>query len=130
MIRDIKQQLQELIGSDFLVHSSTPEWGDSLWVMSKDGFAFSRTYTSDESDGCIYFSELNVEEQHRGNGYASKMLKSHIQLSEKLGLDSYLFCKSGTWMYDWYIRNGYEYHAKYECDDDRYDSWLVRKTNK
>ena len=62
----------------------------------------------DDPATCI-FTHLLVNENYRKQGYGTKTLFDAEKIANDLGCKViYLKVENGSWMYDWYLRQGYE----------------------
>lgn len=107
--KDVSDHLINIIGDSFICyHIPEGDWGTgSILIMEKNGNAFARTYWHINDKNTIYFDWLSVDEKERGNGIASKLIDSHIQVANHFKVASKLFVKKNSWMHDWYKKKGY-----------------------
>ena len=62
----------------------------------------------DDPATCI-FTHLLVDEKHRQLGFGTQALLEAERIANDLGCKViYLKVENGSWMYDWYLRQGYE----------------------
>lgn len=126
----VDNMVNNVIGDQFICHVSYEEWGVLITVMEKQGRGMARTYAYNEDMGTIYFDSLSVSENHRNKGIGSQLLNHHLDLIKVLGnadikLDSNLWTKKDSWMYEWYERNGYVETHKYEAEEGCV--WMLKK---
>ena len=77
----------------------------------------------DDPTTCI-FTHLFVDEKYRQQGYGTQVLFDAEKIAKNHGCDDvYLKVENGSWMYDWYLRCGYEFD---NFDTDNY-VWLYKE---
>lgn len=77
----------------------------------------------DDPTTCI-FTHLLVDEKYRQQGYGTRALSDAEKIAKNRGCDDvYLKVENGSWMYDWYLRCGYEFD---NFDTDNY-VWLYKE---
>lgn len=78
-------------------------------------------YEDDPNTGII--SHLMVDQKHRKNGIGHKTLFDAEQFLKHKGVNTILLmCENGSWVFNWYIREGYSFHSN---EDHKY-VWLVK----
>lgn len=122
---DLMNQLKNILGEDFLLLPSKDFWGGSVMVMQKEAKGFCRTYFYHDNQDYICFDWLVVNESDRKKGIGTRLLKAHIELAKSLNIESYLWVKTGSWMHDWYRRNGYVDYKDHETEEN--SMWMVLK---
>ena len=95
----------------YITHFKTESWGTSVCIMHPDGHGFARVYWYDDDDTVAYFDMLSVSQSERKQGIGRNLLKEQESIAFCLGLrKGCLLVENGTWMKDWYIREGYSYY--------------------
>jgi ribosomal protein S18 acetylase RimI-like enzyme len=56
----------------------------------------------------MYITSLSVDENMRNNGIATTLLHMSENIASFLSRDVTLYVKCGTWMLNWYYREGYK----------------------
>lgn len=80
----------------------------------------------DDPSTCI-FTHLLVDEDYRQQGFGTQALIDAEKIAKNLGCDEvYLKVENGSWMYNWYLRCGYEFD---NFDVDNY-VWLYKDLEK
>lgn len=96
----------------YITHFKTESWGTSVCIMHPDGHGFARVYWYDDDDTVAYFDMLSVSQSERKQGIGRNLLKEQESIAFCLGLrKGCLLVENGTWMKDWYIREGYSYYT-------------------
>ena len=96
----------------YITHFKTEPWGTSVCIMHPDGHGFARVYWYDDDDTVAYFDMLSVSQSERKQGIGRDLLKEQESIAFCLGLrKGCLLVENGTWMKDWYIREGYSYYT-------------------
>lgn len=76
----------------------------------------------DDPTTCI-FTHLFVDENHRQQGYGTQTLSDAEKIAKNHGCTIiYLKVENNSWIYDWYLRQGYEFD---NFDIDNY-VWLYK----
>ena len=77
----------------------------------------------DDPTTCI-FTHLSVDEKHRQKGFGTQALSNAEEIAKNFGCNEvWLKVENGSWMYDWYLRRGYEFD---NFDVDNY-VWLYKE---
>ena len=109
-------------------HVTAPDWGREIMLMEEHGHAFARLYWYNGAGEGLYVECLSVEEPQRKKGFATEILKAIDQMAGTLGVRCIsLSVKKDTWVYDWYIRKGFNW-LTWDCENQN-TVWL-RKTLK
>lgn len=76
----------------------------------------------DNPTTCI-LTHLLVDEKHRQQGYGTQALFDAEKIAKNFGCNEvWLKVENGSWMYDWYLRRGYEF----DNFDDGVYVWLYK----
>lgn len=75
---------------------------------------------SDDINAFI-LTALYVREEHREQGHGNELLKDAEDIARACNKSILLKVEQGTFMEDWYKRNGYRLHS----DEDEY-VWLIK----
>ena len=76
----------------------------------------------DKPDECV-LTYLYTDESHRQNGYGKQTLCEAESIAKDLGCNTaYLKVKTDSWMHQWYLRCGYQWHK----NEDKEYTWLVK----
>ena len=92
-----------------IIHENLWWWGKSYTLITNDGKATIELAIEDERPemGCI--RSLIVHESVRQRGIGNVMLTFAEEKARELKLEqTYLCCRKGTFLIDWYRRHGYE----------------------
>jgi len=117
-LHKLSNALSRIINHRFIFHISENDLVGSILVMEKNGKAFARTYWFSDDNSTIYFDWLSVDKSERGNGIATLLLNSHIEVAKELNVTTMLWVKKETWMYEWYKRKGYVDYKDYEKESN------------
>jgi GNAT superfamily N-acetyltransferase len=118
----VDNMVNNIVGDQFICHVSYDDWGVFIIVMEKQGRGIARTYTLNEDKETIYFDWLSVETNHRNKGIGMALFNHHLDLFKILNdigikMDSRLWVKRDSWMYEWYKRKGYVETHEYEEEE-------------
>ena len=95
------------------------DWG-KIYYYTENNYRFALYVYDDDTDN-IYLANLDVKKESRNQGIGNAILKLVLKESIKHNAKSiFLKCLKTSWVYDWYVRNGYEYY----CDGDLNYVWL------
>lgn len=84
-------------------------YGQSFFVMTKDGKGFFRLYIDKEEPSILTLCDLSVEDSARESGLGTKLLYLAEELCMKAGFDTLeLSVEKDSWMQKWYLRNGFK----------------------
>ena len=104
-----------------VIHRESNAWGRTSTIILAGGFAFVMvTVVGDETNVAV-IHDLVVHESRRGKGLGRKLLNE--ALNEALNLGAYvirLSVEPGTWVADWYFRNGFAPSREAEFGGHRY----------
>lgn len=113
----IKNIDSTFLDNHILFLSEGEDDGQSLYIMEKNGKSFSTLnwYFEGEYSESIIISNLNVKPEMKKQRLGTRLQLLRENLGIQLGAKySYLWVDKNSWMYDWYIRRGYEYYQEYE----------------
>jgi len=109
--------------NNFIIHSNLTNWGHVWHIVTNDGKGMiTIEYDNDEPD-LMFFYGLSVCNDVRNQGIGKALLSA----AEKLGLENgkHRFKlhieKPKSWLYDFYIKQGYSY-----ADEDEDEIFLVK----
>lgn len=92
------------VDGKFIYHHK--EDGTTIMTAGGEGIC---SVTLDEIKSCAMIYQLSVEERHRRNGYGKMLLDEAENEARRLGASVVsLAAKKGSFMLDWYQRDGYE----------------------
>ena len=97
----------------FIKHENTWCWGQSTIIITNDGCGTVTVQFEDDADFAIICG-LSVYKEKRNKGYGTQLLKeAEAEAAKHKRKYIYLGTDENTWVYNWYIRQGYV--------DDGYD---------
>lgn len=108
---------------DVVIHSNFTNWGHVWHIITTDGKGHIQADIEYEDNKTIFFSGLSVVPDVRDQGIG----KALLAIAENLGKDNDVkrfrlnIEKPKTWLYDYYIKQGYEY-----WDEDEQYIYLVK----
>ena len=88
-------------------HLNIDSEGISIYLIESDAKAMVQCFCNEE-DKCMYITSLSVDENMRNNGIATTLLHMSENIASFLSRDVTLYVKCGTWMLNWYYREGYK----------------------
>lgn len=118
---------QEIKKEDLKINSEKTNWGIIYYYYGKN-FRFA-LYIYDDDKNTIYLSNLDVYKNSQKQGIGTAILKFVIK--EALNFKAkviLLKCLKTSYVYNWYLKNGYEYYCQ-DKDDRRY-VWLKQIIDK
>lgn len=111
------KNINKIIGRNFIYHLKTECFGASIFIMKKDGKAFSRIYWYDDDSTTVYLDWLSVDDEVRNRGIGTELQKIREEIGIKLGaIYSRLLVEKNKWMHEWYKRRGYVDYKDYDKD--------------
>lgn len=98
----------------------TTEWG-KIYYYTDEQYRFALYMYDDDKDN-IYLANFDVKREYRNQGIGNRVLKLVVKESISHNAKAILLkCLKSSWVYDWYVRNGYESY----CPDDNLNYvWL------
>jgi len=108
---------------DFVIHKNKISWGTVWHIITDDGMGHVEAQIDNDNPNTLFVSGLSVYEAARRRGLATTMLHEIETLAidndiERIRLN---VNKPKSWVYDFYIRHGYEF-----WDEDEDDYYLVK----
>lgn len=103
------------------------EWPEmsSLVVMDKEGKAFFHLYKYHDDPSTLFLSDLSVNREDRKQGIGNEILTMCEDVARQTGATFIsLWVQEGSWMKDWYTRNGYQYLSQKE--DQENNIWMKK----
>ena len=95
--------------SNFIIHIKSEYWGQSIFLMEKEGKAFARIYRYNDDTSAIYLENLSVDEDCRRQGIGRELCNIHERIAKEYCAKTLcLSVVKDSWMHEWYIRRGYE----------------------
>lgn len=83
-------------------------WGRSSVIVLDGGYGIAMVSVLHESPDTAVIHDLIVHEGRRGKGIGDRLLAESFAEAERLGADvAKLAVEPGSWMADWYRRNGF-----------------------
>ena len=120
-----KKSIRAIAGKEYIVHFKNSEWGQSIWVIKKDGTGMGRLYYMNE-DMQLVLDNLSVEEESRKEGIGTKLQHIRELIGIYLGFkESNLRVINESWMHEWYKRREYVDYMQ-DTEDSRY-IWMKKK---
>lgn len=117
-IKDIRNARKKVDDKNSLILISTR----TVFEYSNDYVRIWLEIYEDDPTTCI-FTHLLVDEKYRQQGYGTQALVDAEKIAKNHGCTIiYLKVENNSWMYDWYIRQGYEFD---NFDVDNY-VWLYK----
>ena len=102
-------------GFKFIPHYVEDEQVESIFIMESQGRAICRIYWYKDDDSTVYLNDLHVDRSFRRKGIGTKLQDLREEIGYLMGAKtSCLSVDSRSWMYEWYIRKGYQYYADRE----------------
>ena len=122
------EDINKIVGDNYIVHFNSSNWGDEFKIMKKDGKAFARAYIYYDDLTTLLIDCLTVDESIRKQGIGLELQIIRETIGIYLNAQySMLWVKRDDWMYDWYKRRGYiEYHNKNRKDNS---VWMRKELN-
>ena len=108
---------------EFVIHKNKISWGTVWHIITDDGMGHIEAQIDNDNSNTLFVSGLSVYEAARRRGLATTMLHK----IETLAIDNNIerirlnVNKPKSWVYDFYIRRGYEL-----WDEDENDYYLVK----
>ena len=108
---------------EFVIHKNKVFWGTVWHIITDDGMGCVQAQIDNDNPNTLFVSGLSVYEAARRRGLATTMLHEIETLAidndiERIRLN---VNKPKSWVYDFYIRRGYEL-----WDEDEDDYYLVK----
>ena len=108
---------------EFVIHKNKVFWGTVWHIITNDGMGHVQAQIDNDNPNTLFVSGLSVYEAARRKGLATIMLHEIETLAidndiERIELN---VNKPKSWVYDFYIRRGYEL-----LDEDEDDYYLVK----
>lgn len=121
--------IMEPSNNNFIYHASYEDWGVIFYIMEKHGWAVVRMYIYKDDVESSYLIGLSVDEEHRHNHLATKLIKHYENIAKELGVEySYLSVEKDEWMHEWYTKIGY---VDFENNNDvESQIWMRKILNK
>lgn len=83
-------------------------WGRSSVIVLDGGYGIAMVSSLNESPDIAVIHDIIVHECLRGKGIGRRLLEQAVMEAERLGADvAKLSVEPGSWMADWYRRNGF-----------------------
>lgn len=98
-----------------------------IWYINAidNSFRFA-LYKYDDDSNSLYLSNVFVEESNRRQGLGNHILSLVNDFAKKINVkEIFLKVKKGTFMCQWYKKNGYEYFSNDETDSNYI--WMVKE---
>ena len=108
---------------EFVIHKNKISWGTVWHIITNDGMGHVAAQIDNDNPNTLFIWGLSVYESARRKGLATTMLHEIETLAidndvERIRLN---VNKPKSWVYDFYIRRGYEL-----LDEDEDDYYLVK----
>lgn len=125
-LRDRIESALSNVSLRFVTHFTSESWGDAILIMEENGNAFARLYWYSDDNTTVYLDRLSVDVKVRKKGYGTELQKLREDIGILLGAKfSCLWVRKDTWMYEWYLRRGYEDWILHEQEKD--SIWMRKK---
>ena len=129
MITNMSKFITDCISDAYNVVLNNPLWGESLWLIHKEGKGIIRcSYEYNEYPDSMCISDLVVIESERNKGIGTELIKLAEQIAKNSGFEEiHLAANRYAWTDNWYRRMGYT--AFYEDDTMRYFNKYILNTD-
>lgn len=94
----------------FVVHKNIWTWGESNIIISDDAFGTVTVQFFNDEPNSAYITSLSVYSNARNKGLGKLLLHEAEKMAkERPGIDEItICCDKNSFVYDWYIREGYD----------------------
>ena len=110
--------------NEIITHVSELDDCIILYNMSIDEIIFYRQYFFKDDKTRLILSDVSVHVGFRKNKLGTRILKIHHDFCKLHGVKySLLWVDKGSWMEQWYMRNGYVFHE----EKSETENWLIKE---
>lgn len=108
---------------EFVIHKNKISWGTVWHIITNDGMCHVEAQIDNDNPNTLFVSGLSVYEAARRRGLATTMLHEieTLAINNDIKRIRLNVNKPKNWVYDFYIRRGYEL-----WDEDEDDYYLVK----
>ena len=103
-------EYEEFVLGNVNTREEKTDFGTVWYYDAEDGSFRFAVYQYDDDPDTLYFSNLFVNEDQRGNGTGNRILKQVDEIAKEKGVSTIcLRVKKDSFVHRWYERNGYIY---------------------
>lgn len=102
------------------------EWGNRIMFSNDDSTIRFALYTYDDDPNTLYFSNLFVDDNIRGNGLGDEILNYVFNYAKSKSYNSIILnVVKNSWVRKWYERKGFHYLE--DCDGEyKGNIWMIK----